>query len=545
MDIPAPSGGILEPRLAPRSPRGAALRPVALAALLSLAACTAADESRSPPSGPAAGAPADATAAEAPVDADGRSLAPLLPALAALDEALVMHLDPALAYDMDPALEAAGEAIRAACADGALAAACAAARVALDTLVAWHGIVTGAATVDAAGRAALEQALLSSLSAVGGHVPQTEMMAGTILFESDRAGEAATRLRALLDAPGPHGAGYAPAHALVRSWRDALPDPLALVPVLVDAGAAGGADGFRSDLSPATAGLLHLAAGLAAGAEGDEARAIALYETGAEQLAAARGRDPLDAEWDLASWRADCLVNAGWLHFAAAQRALDHDGLPEALPSLQAAERDFSEAHAALPDDEEARRGVALTGDLYYQAGDLDGIRDYFGRAARRSDDPEWWNNHAFFCRETERYEESYEAYRRCIELAPGNARWVNDAGLILLYHLRRDLDRAEELFRRAWELGREVTENPFASEEAVQENFLAYTDAMLNLGRLWYEQGRLEEAAGIVADLLALAPDRADALHLQRAIEGARGSAASPDSVEAQQPVDDTDPEG
>jgi tetratricopeptide (TPR) repeat protein len=218
---------------------------------------------------------------------------------------------------------------------------------------------------------------------------------------------------------------------------------------------------------------------------------------------------------------------------------LNEGGLELALPALERAEADFSEAYAALRDDDEARRGISLTADLYYQAGDLAGIRDAFGRAARRFDDAEWWNNHAFFCRETERYEDAYAAYSRCIELAPDNARWVNDTGLILLYHLQRDLDHAELLFRRAWELGRAVTDNPFASQEAVQENFLAYTDAMLNLGRLMFEQGRLDEAATVVAELLALAPERPDARQLRNAIERARASDAAPDDV------DDPDPEG
>jgi tetratricopeptide (TPR) repeat protein len=269
------------------------------------------------------------------------------------------------------------------------------------------------------------------------------------------------------------------------------------------------------------------------------ASAVALYETGARHLAEARGRDPIASDWDLLVWRADCLVNAGWLHYGEAQRLLGEAGLDAARPSLLAAEADFSDAYAALPDDKEARRGLSLTGDLYYQAEDLAGIREHFGRAAKRFDDAEWWNNHAFFCRETERYEDAYAAYSRCIELAPDNARWVNDTGLILLYHLQRDLDHAELLFRRAWELGRAVTDNPFASQEAVQENFLAYTDAMLNLGRLMFEQGRLDEAATVVAELLALAPERPDARQLRNAIERARASDAAPDDV------DDPDPEG
>ncbi|MHC5210841.1 MAG: hypothetical protein ACYTG2_09000 [Planctomycetota bacterium] len=500
-------------------------------ACLALAACSGTEERDALPlTDPSAGSAEAATPLAGVIDPS------LVPALEALDEVLVMHIDPALAYDMELALEAARDAIRDA---DEVPEASAAARVVLDTLVVWHGITSGTATVDAAGRAALEQALLSSLAAVGGQIPQTEMMAATILLESQRAGEAAEVLHGIFTVQGPHGDAYAPAHALARAWRDTFPEPLLLAQPLLDDDAAEPANRYRNEYSAATVGLLTLGAGLGAAATGDDERAIALYEAGAEHFAAALGREPLAAEWDLVSWRADCLVNAGWLHYARAQQHLDESGLEAARPSLGHAEGDFSEAYAAIPEDEEARRGISLTGDLYYQGEDLDGIRDYFGRAAKRFDDAEWWNNHAFFCRETERYEEAYAAYSRCIELAPDNARWVNDTGLILLYHLHRDLDYAEALFRRAWELGRAVTENPFATEEAVEENFLAYTDAMLNIGRLAFERGEFDDAAALMDELLALSPERPDAQMLQRAIQNARESDPGPDAVE------DTESEG
>lgn len=519
-----------------------ALRSAALAACLALAACSGTAEQASPPVDPAEHAQGSPRA-HGLVDSDGRSLRPILPVLEALDQALLMHLDPDLAFDMELAFEAARDAIDGASGEAALPEACAAAQVTLGTLVVWHSVTSGTASVDATGRAALEQALLSSLDAVGGNIPQTAMMSATILVDSRRPDEAAEVLAELFAVPGPVGAAYEPAHALVRMGRDDFADPLALAaPLLGAAEAAADHAADAGDPAPATVGLLHLAAGLRAAAEGDRERAVTLYETGARHLAAARGRDPIDSEWELVGRRADCLVNAGWLQYAEAQRLLAEAGLDAARPFLLAAEARFSEAYEAMPDDAEARRGLSLTGDLYYQAEDLDGIREHFGRAARRFDDAEWWNNHAFFCRETGLYEEAYAAYSRCIELAPENARWVNDTGLILLYHLHRDLDHAEALFRRSWELGRAVTRNSFASEEAVEENFLAYTDAMLNLGRLWFEQGKLDEAASVVGELLALAPERPDARMLAAAIERARGPDASDAAPED---VQDRDPEG
>ena len=47
-------------------------------------------------------------------------------------------------------------------------------------------------------------------------------------------------------------------------------------------------------------------------------------------------------------------------------------------------------------------------------------------------EDADNWNNYGFFARESGRYEESYQAYRRSMSLAPDNARIINDTALIL-----------------------------------------------------------------------------------------------------------------
>jgi hypothetical protein len=53
-----------------------------------------------------------------------------------------------------------------------------------------------------------------------------------------------------------------------------------------------------------------------------------------------------------------------------------------------------------------------------------------------------------------ELWERSYRHYEKAVELSPDDARTVNDCGLMLIYHLHRDFDRARELFDRAIELG-------------------------------------------------------------------------------------------
>jgi len=65
-------------------------------------------------------------------------------------------------------------------------------------------------------------------------------------------------------------------------------------------------------------------------------------------------------------------------------------------------------------------------------------------------DDSSLYNDYAFLCRETGKYEESYKAYRSAIELSPTNPSLLNDAALILHYHLHRDLGEAKLMYEKA-----------------------------------------------------------------------------------------------
>ncbi|MBX3461728.1 MAG: hypothetical protein KF830_01040 [Planctomycetes bacterium] len=53
-----------------------------------------------------------------------------------------------------------------------------------------------------------------------------------------------------------------------------------------------------------------------------------------------------------------------------------------------------------------------------------------------------------------ELWERSYRHYEKAVELTPDDARIANDCGLMLVYHLHRDWDRARALFDRAIEVG-------------------------------------------------------------------------------------------
>lgn len=96
-------------------------------------------------------------------------------------------------------------------------------------------------------------------------------------------------------------------------------------------------------------------------------------------------------------------------------------------------------------------------------------------------------------------WEKSYAWYEQAVELEPDDPRIVNDCGLMLIYHLNRDYDRARELFDRAIELGEaQLAELP-ADASADQRNFLeeATGDAYQNIGVLLVDRlGRPAEEA-------------------------------------------------
>ena len=120
-----------------------------------------------------------------------------------------------------------------------------------------------------------------------------------------------------------------------------------------------------------------------------------------------------------------------------------------------------------------------------------------------------WWNNLGFVLREhatqigaglvpelgerelraRETYRESWQAYRKAVELLPDDVRVLNDAGLVQVYHLRDNLGEAEALLERAIERGEaELAALGPESDERVRFPLAqAVGDAWLNLGTLYY----------------------------------------------------------
>ncbi|MEZ5965647.1 MAG: tetratricopeptide repeat protein [Planctomycetota bacterium] len=93
----------------------------------------------------------------------------------------------------------------------------------------------------------------------------------------------------------------------------------------------------------------------------------------------------------------------------------------------------------------------------------------------------------------TDLWERSYRYYRKAVALVPDDPRIVNDCGLMLVYHLHRDLDQAKAMFERAIALGESQLAALPADATDEQRQFLeeAVGDAYQNLGVMARQQGK------------------------------------------------------
>ena len=97
------------------------------------------------------------------------------------------------------------------------------------------------------------------------------------------------------------------------------------------------------------------------------------------------------------------------------------------------------------------------------------------------------WNNFAFLARETKKFAWSLEGYERALELEPDSPRLLNDAAVILQYHLpgEGNRERARQMYLRAVKLADAILLDKGASDEQRKVATSAKSDARGNLARL------------------------------------------------------------
>ncbi len=161
-----------------------------------------------------------------------------------------------------------------------------------------------------------------------------------------------------------------------------------------------------------------------------------------------------------------------WLHLIRVQRAWtlrDEGRTALAADAAIAALAAAPERLEAAPEPDTLRLAVEAVAADFFRAEDLAGARDFLQRVCALHDaDANWLNNLGFFCRELgvaagERgdgagagalFEESWTAYSRAAELAPEDARIINDRALIAVYYLDEHWDLAERELHRSIEVG-------------------------------------------------------------------------------------------
>lgn len=163
------------------------------------------------------------------------------------------------------------------------------------------------------------------------------------------------------------------------------------------------------------------------------------------------------------------------------------------------------------------RGGIFALGKGFMGAGaGLENAIRFFRKiTARHEDWGQAWNNLGFAARDhavkieqggdkdaaKKLYEESFAAYKLAAKLSPQDARIQNDAGLMLVYHLHREIPFAIAQFEKAIRIGSEqLDELPDADDDAdlkaqrknIEE---AVGDAWGNWGLALEQQGKIRDA--------------------------------------------------
>ncbi len=175
-----------------------------------------------------------------------------------------------------------------------------------------------------------------------------------------------------------------------------------------------------------------------------------------------------------------------WLHLLRVQQAwtLRDEGRHQEAGALLVEILTAAPARlepAADPDT--LRLAIEAVAADFFRDNDLGGAREFLGAICRvHGNDANWLNNLGLACRDLGvtaaesgdaagaalLFEESWGAYSRAVELAPEDARIVNDRALIAVYYLDEHWDLAERELHRSIQIGtRQLAELPADVPEA------------------------------------------------------------------------------
>jgi len=335
------------------------------------------------------------------------------------------------------------------------------------------------------------------------------------------------------------GAATELAHALL--WRqrfaeatEAFSTAIAWAPEAVDYAA------MQRLLAPAKPAQGEAAVGFAAALETGvarfAARPAAAYERAATPLWWLGWERFTAADWSaseeafLACMKLEPSITNAWFYVGLArQYRKDHDGAIAALHSGWEADPTTMTATAQSAGGS-LRAFEALIGWCASQepARNLEAafLAELLAQAFPA--DPRHWNNLGLFLRDegerleiaahlaheappdpallSDLYERSFTAYQRALALTPDDPQVLNDTALMLQYHLLRDLDQVEAMYRRSIALSEERLASPDISAEDRARFEQTKSDASGNLRRLLEPEAEEVRATRAQASVFAAA---------------------------------------
>lgn len=151
------------------------------------------------------------------------------------------------------------------------------------------------------------------------------------------------------------------------------------------------------------------------------------------------------------------------------------------------AQRDAQRFADMIRRDEQTVAALVGMAATAYGKGRLADSRDLNLVIAYARQTADAWNNYAFLCRETGRYEQSFGAYEEALRIEPESPQLLNDAAVILQYHIRGEeaLTRARGYYQDAIRLAEAQLAAGDLDGAAADRTRTALRDARANLAKL------------------------------------------------------------
>lgn len=183
-------------------------------------------------------------------------------------------------------------------------------------------------------------------------------------------------------------------------------------------------------------------------------------------------------------------TNSHYYLFQCAWQRNDHDVAERhAAAYAEAGAAAFADTLRTLAGDRRAETAavVKFLGDRAYQQKRIDASRDLNHVIACYLDSADAWNNHAFLCRETGKFEDALSSYQHALEKEPDSPQLLNDMGVILHYHLASDdnKQKAKALYQRALQLADKQLADAGVTGAERERATQARRDAQANLEAL------------------------------------------------------------